>query len=518
MRSLRFWKPPILYLIVAALAVALVSVSCGDDEDEKAMEPAGAGVKLGGTLRVGMISDFYGFDPPLLGGVPDLNVGQHAYDTLVMRNPDLSHQPMLAESWETNEDATQWTFHLRKGVKFSHGKEFKAEDVVYTFNRMFEVESPLSSTLPEDMKVVAVDDHTVRFEFSAPYAPLLDSLLKYHALITPSDVDPKEFETKTFGTGPFIVTEHVTGERTVFKKNPDYWWEGHPFVDELIFVYMGDPTARAEALKAGIVDVIYDLDTSSVPTLRDHPDTLVAQAPSGGYMNLAMIVTKPPFDNVLVRKAVQAATDREAILQGAQLGVGGIAFDHPITPTDPFFNPACKPPDYDPELAKDLLAQAGYPDGIDLTLYTSTAGAAMVEMATVMKEKAAPAGINIEIEVMPEDGYWAEGWLVKPFTTVWWGGRPAHEAFSIVYQGGAAWNESFYDNPEVNRLIAEGASSPDPDVRKKAYGDLQCLLIDEVPRIIPVFQPGLLGLRPDVRGLEPMWDKMLQVHRTWLDR
>ena len=141
----------------------------------------------------------------------------------------------------------------------------------------------------------------------------------------------------------------------------------------------------------------------------------------------------------------------------------------------------------------------------------------MVPMATVMKEKAAPAGIRIEIEVLSEDNYWSDGWMVAPFTTVWWGGRPPHEAFSIVYLSGGSWNESFYSNPEVDRLIAEGASTGDTEARKKAYGELQCLVIDEVPRIIPVFQPGLIGMRYNVHGLEPMWDKMLQLHRTWLE-
>ena len=503
-------------LLVGALAVALLAlVACGEEEPTT---PTPSGLKSGGTLKVGMIASFSTIDPPLLLELPDLNIGQHTYDTLVMRNPDLSYQPMLAESWEPNADATQWTFNLRKGVKFNHGKEFKAEDVVYTIERLIAVDSPLASTFPEDMKVVAADEYTVRFEFSTPYAPLLDSLVKYHALITPSDVDPVRFKTETLGTGPFIMTEHVIGERTVFKRNENYWWEGHPYVDEVIFVYLPDPTSRAEALKAGTIDVLYDMDASSVPAIESHPDTRVAQAPTGGYMNLAMIVTKPPFDNVLVRKAIQAATDRQAILQGAQFGMGGIAYDHPITPTDPFFNAECTPPDYDIDLAKDLLVQAGYPNGIDLTLYTSTSGASMVEMATIMKERAEPAGINIEIEVMSEDGYWSEGWLVKPFTTVWWGGRPPHEATSIIYKTGGSWNEAFYSNPEVDRLIAEGATSADPEARKKAYGELQCLLIDEVPRIVPVFLPGLLGLRPDVRGIEPMWDKMLQLHRTWLDR
>ena len=471
----------------------------------------------GGTLKVGMLASHVAFDPPLTLETPDINVAVHSYDPLVMRNPDLSIQPMLALSWEISDDATQWTFKLREGVMFRHGKEFTAEDVVYSIERLFEVDSPLAATLPQDMKVVVVDDHTVRFDFSSAYAPLLDTLVKYHALMTPSDVDPERFKTETLGTGPYHMVEHVVGEYTRFERNESYWWEGHPPADELFFIYLPDPTARVEAIKAGIVDVIFDMETASVAALADDAEVTVKQAPGGGYMNLAMDVRTAPFDNVLVRRALQAATDRQAILDGAQLGLGGIAYDHPVTPTDPFFNDACKPPEYNPDLARELLAEAGYPDGIELTLYTATAGAAMVEMATVMKEKAAPAGIDLEIVVLSEDGYWSDGWMVKPFTTVWWGGRPPHEAFSIVYPTGASWNESFYSNADVDALIERGATTADVDARKQAYFDLQCLLIEDVPRIIPVFRPVIWAVRNDVRGIDPTWDAILQIHRGYVE-
>ena len=501
--------------LVAALALLLLA-ACGDDADDA--DDGDTGVKIGGTLKVGMTADHVTFDPPLTANNPDTVTSQHTYDTLVFRNPDSTLQPALATSWSANDDGSQWTFNLRKGVKFSHGKEFKAEDVIFTFERMFEVDSPLTGVMAEPTAIVAVDDYTVRFEFDSANAVLLDALVKYHAGITPSDVDPELFATETFGTGPFRLTKFVAGENSTFTKNPDYWWEGHPYVDELIYVFIGDPQARAEALKAGTIDIIHDMNTVNVVTIEDNPGTLVLQAPSGSYMNMSMDVRVSPFDNVLVRKAIQAATDREAILQTAQFGLGGIAYDHPITSTDPVFNESCKPPEYDIELAKELLTEAGYPNGIDLTLYTATAGAAMKEMATVMKERAAPAGINIEIMVMSEDVYWSEGWLVKPFTTVWWGGRPPYEAFSVIYRTGTAWNEAYWSNPPLDALLDKAAGQPELADQKLTYGEIQCILVDEVPRIIPVFRPVVLGVRDDVMGMAPMWDATLSLHRAWLDR
>jgi peptide/nickel transport system substrate-binding protein len=294
--------------------------------------------------------------------------------------------------------------------------------------------------------------------------------------------------------------------------------KGQPHVDELVFLMLPSPEARAEALKAGTIDMIYDLDGPSIPGLVAHSDTDVQLAPSGGYMNIAMIVTEPPFDNLQVRKAVQLATDRNAVLQGAQFGYGSIAYDHPITPTDPVFNPDCTPPDYDPVKAKSLLEQAGVALPLKLTLHTSTAGGAMVEMATVLKESFRPAGIDLDIVVMPEDGYWAEGWMVKPFTTVWWGGRPPYEAFNVVYKGGGSWNESFYKNDRLDALLLEAKGAADLEDQKRIYGELQCIAVEEVPRVVIVFRPVSLGIRNDVKGSAPMWDATMSLHEVWLDR
>ena len=407
-----------------------------EDGEIKAIYDAGsAGLALpdtqqptyGGTMRVGMLAGHVTFDPPRLTGLApsDIAAVRHTYDGLVFRDADLSIQPALATSWETNADASQWTFHLRQGVKFRHGKEFKAEDVIFTFDRLFEVESPLASVMRRPLEIAAVDDYTVLFFFDAPNAVLLESLVNYNASITASDISPGRYATEAYGTGPFIMTNHEEGG-TSFKKNPDYWNEGLPLLGGVTFIYQQNAEVLADMLVAGIIDVIYDLDVSLVDALQGqgNPDTVVAQAPSGSYMNLAMDVRQPPFDDVRVRRALQAVTDREAILQVALRGLGGIAYDHPVAEGDPLFFSRCMPPEYNPDLARRLLAEAGYRDGIDLTLYTSNAGAPMADMAKVFARSAAAAGIRVDVVVAPDDGYWTDVWLQKPFTTSWWTGRP----------------------------------------------------------------------------------------------
>ena len=134
----------------------------------------------------------------------------------------------------------------------------------------------------------------------------------------------------------------------------------------------------------------------------------------------------------------------------------------------------------------------------------------------MFQKSAAPAGINIEIVVMPGAGYWTDVWMQKPFTTVWWSGRPPHEAFSVVYRSDAVWNESYWSNPDFDALLEKTLWAESLEDRMAIFGEIQCLVVEEVPRIIPVFRPVLLGLRENVRGIEPMWDATLSLHRAWL--
>jgi len=508
----------ILIVVLAALLLLTPFAGCAADEEVATpVEEEEEGPKYGGTLRIAYTPDLFTFDPPMMTGAADIIVVHQAYECLVERNPDWTLRPLLAKSWEANADLTQWTFVLERGVQFSHGKEMKAEDVVYTFDRLFELEAPFSSVISMVEDIVAVDDYTVRFDLSSGTAFLPDLISRYSCKITPSDIDPARLATETFGTGPFILTEHVAAERTVMEKNPNYWWEGYPYLDEVIFVYFADAETRAEALKAGTVDTIMNMVVPSIATIEAHPECKVSLIPSAFQMNMLFNVNEPPFDDVLVRKAIQAVTDRQAILDGALFGNGGIAYDHPIAPSDVHFNWDCMPPDYNVELAKSLLEQAGYPDGIDITLYAGAPSVPSVEMATVMKEKAEPAGIRIDIQVMPEAGYWSEVWMAKPFVCSYWGGRIPDEAFSIQFLSTAAWNETDYVNLRVDELIILARSQVELEDRRETYGEIQCILIDEVPKIVPVFMPILHGMRLNVMGLEakPHGDPWCRY--IWLD-
>ncbi len=462
--------------------------------------------KYGGTLIFATYANHITLDPPFAGVSPtDTAITQAAYDNLLMIQPDLTVKPELATSWEANADLSSYTFYLRKGVKFHHGKEFKAEDVVSTFMRLLDpvLDSPTRTQLEVIQDMVILDDYTVRFDLDGPNGFFLDALSTRYARIVPSDVDVERLTLEEFGTGPFMIEDHLPGERTVMVRNPDYWEEGRPYLDELVIRYIPEVAIRAESLKSGDIDVVYALETQSVAGLEAHPDTVVLKTASFGWIGMPMRTDTPPFDNILVRKAMQAAMDRESINQAALLGLGDIAYEHVIPRDDSRHAFQYRPPEYDPDLARSLLEQAGYPDGIDVTLHTADVGPGMIGMAVAFKESAAPAGIRVNLERRTEDGFWSEVWGVEAFTVVYWAGRAnPDQAMSIQNMSGVPWNKPRHSNPVLDELIirARGETLEEQIV---TYAEVQRILIDEVPRLIPVFQPWLYGARANVRGASP---------------
>ena len=508
------------YALMAGLLLAMLSIAaCGGDDDSTDKSGTTSEPKYGGVLKVTSFGTHTTLDPPFQLTQPDIIVTMHTYDNLVQIMPDMTLKPMLATSWEPNDDLTSYTFNLRKGVKFHHGKEFKAEDVVATFNRLLDpvLDSPARSSLAVIQSMEILDDHKIRFNLDAPNAFFPESLSLYQGRIVPSDIDPARLALEEFGTGAFMIKEHVPGERTVMVRNPDYWDEGLPYLDGITYITILEASTRAEALKTGDIDFILAIEDKSAITLDADPETRVLETASPTYLGVYMNMTVAPFDNVLVRKALQAATDREAIRQSALLGKGSIANDHPIAPTDPHFASQYAPPAYDIDLAKSLLEQAGYPNGIDLTLHTSAAGAPMVEYAVVMKERAAPAGIRINIKEAPEEDFWSKVWLVEPFSTVWWNGRPPDAALSVVYLSDASWNESQYMNPTLDALVKKARGQRDLADRQETYAEIQRILIEDAPRIVAVFKPVLNGARTEVRGIEAHPLNWPIFHAGWLD-
>ncbi|MCH8064113.1 MAG: hypothetical protein IH861_16615, partial [Chloroflexi bacterium] len=378
------------------------------------------------------------------------------------------------------------------------------------------------ATPPLIEDIVALDDYTVRFDLAGPNAFLPDTLSELQSKILPSDIDPQRLATEEFGTGPFILDEYRPGVSLVMKRNPNYWQEGLPYLDEVIVFYMDEEQARVGALNSGLVDVLFEVEASSVSGLEANPNINLSEVTTSGYRVLVMDVRQEPFDNKLVRQAIQAATDREAILQSAMFGHGTVAHEIPIPPTDPHFSNEHLAPPYDPVRAKELLEEAGFFDGIDLTLHTADIQNAnnrnlrMLEMALAFKESAAAA--NIRVEVINEDPatYWEQVWMVAPFVTSSWGPRFPYDAIAVCCTG-AVWNESFYQNPEMDALLEQARGQADLQERAMTFGEIQGIFVDDVPRILVGFTHNIMGMQDNVHGLRAHPYSYPLLHETWLE-
>ena len=491
-------------------------------EEDSPIEP-----KYGGSLRVAAAGAVGTQDPAQATQHLHITILMQTYDRLLTFGRDLTLQPELATSWEPNEDFTSYTLHLRRGVKFHHGKDFKAEDVIYTYQRLLspEIGSSVRGSLLIIEDMAAVNDYTVRFDLSRPNSLFLNELIAYQASIVPSEIDGEElplltdkFANQTYGTGPFMLVEQLQGERSTLVRNPNYWRQGYPYLDEMVFLVIREQAARIEALKAGDIDLMTQLDISAIPALEGEPDIRLMEVATSGWIGMPMRNDIPPFDNKLVRQAMQAATDRELIRQTAQGGRGAIAYDHPIPPNHPLFSAeAAAKVRYDPDRARELLAEAGYPDGIDVTLFTGDVGLGVTDMAVAFRQGAAPAGIRVAIEERPSDTFWGDVWSVEPFTVVWaFGGPHPSRNLNLWYLSTSAWNSQRYQNQAFDDLVAR-SQAQGPEAEKESYVEIQNILIDDVPQLLVAFVPQLSAARSDIFGAEPHplgWDYLRD---AWID-
>ncbi len=492
------------------------------------VEPAAAvNPQYGGSLRVGTFADWSQLDPGFAEAGMAINTVANVYDPLLFFNLDGSYRAGLATGCEISADLTSYTFFLREGVKFHHGKDFTAEDVVFSISRHLDEELQTTafqtwSNVVE--QIVAVDDYTVRFDLTIPDGFFLNEFPVYQNHILPSDVDIDKMTSgeELYGTGPFMVTEILPNERVSMARNPNYWDEGRPYVDELHLVGIPDNLGRVQALKNGDIDIALRLDFASVAGVNSHDETTALAVASPTVNGMSMDVTQEPFDNKLVRQAMQAAADRETIHQAMMLGLGELAYDHPIPPNDDrYFAADLNLPEYDVELAKFLLAEAGYPDGIDVTLHTGEVGPGMIEMAVAYKEGAAPAGIRVNVQRNPSAQFWSEVFGAEPFTVLWWPGRSnPNRTFTLGYLNAStsAWATHNWETEELNSLILR-AKGETLEQQRETYRRVQEILIENVPVIYVAFRPKIHGVRNNVRGFGPNPIHPDENYRTaWLEQ
>ena len=422
-------------------------------------------------------------------------------------------EPDLATGWLANESATEWVFTLREGVRFHDGTDFDAGDVVYSLEHVRdpELDSPAASVIEMVDQIVAVDPRTVKMTLSAPYADLPLQLMDYRLRMIPEGSSDTIARTG-IGTGPFVLEKFEPEGTTVLKANPDYW-EGPPGVATVEIVAIADAQARVQALLSGQIDMLGygDLSAQQLPLFQDNPKFKVHSAPTGDWLGIVVRTDTEPFTDPRVRKALRIATDREALVHLVLGPDGGIVTcDHPVWTGDQYRASIECPPQV--EEAKRLLAEAGYPDGIELDITSSDTDPRFVTLAEAYQQQVAQAGIRVNIVMAPADGYWSDVWMKHPAVNTRWGQRPADQILNEAYRGGAPWNETYWNRPDFDAMLDEARRELDFDKRAALYHSLQTMLYEEGGSFIPFHVNQAVATTARVSGLAAVFSDAVRYH------
>ena len=394
--------------------------------------------------------------------------------------------PELAKSWDVSEDAKIWTFHLRDNVKFHSGKLLQAEDVVYSISHALDPKrgSPVRSTLKIIDRVEAIDNLTVRFFLQDGHADFPLLLIDQRCAIIAKD-SAQTIETTGDGTGPFKLLKNDPEGITTLIAN-EHYWEGMPSVERIEIVAIPNQVAQIQAMLSGQIDYLASVNRSQLKLFQDNDDFVLQTVKTGHWPGMVMRTDQTPFDDVKIRKAMRLVIDRQNMIK-LVLGENGgePACDTPIWSGDQYYEQIqC---DQDIPRAKALLQEAGYADGIDVDLYTSSVEKIFISMAEVYQSQAAKADIRINIHQVPADGYWMDTWMQESFVSTRWNQRPADQILNEAFRSGASWNETFWSNTEFDHYLDMARQEVDAKRRHELYAKVQHTLYEEGGAIIPFF-------------------------------
>ena len=455
-----------------------------------------------GVLVVGQIAEPKSLDPHAVTAVNDFRILMNVYDGLVRyADGTLEVEPALAESWEISEDGTEYTFNLREGITFHDGTPFDAEAVKFNFDRMLNEDHPYHDTGPFPLsfffsaieETEVIDPLTVKFTLNAPYAPFLSNLAYPTGLIvSPAAVmeHGADFGRNPSGTGPFTFAEWRSNEAVVVEGNPDYW-DGAPGLQAVVFRPITDANTRVAELLAGGIDLMVEVPPNSLSEFEGEGYTVYEQA--GPHVWFLILNAKEgPFADKRVRQAANYAVNKQAIVENVLEGTAEVA----AGPTPPAFawayNEDLQPYPYDPDRARELIAEAGA-EGAELTFFVTEGGSGMLDpvpMGTAIQADLEAVGFDVAIETYEWNTFLGEvnpglegkadmaemAWMTNDPDTL-----PFLALRTAAWPDEGGFNSGYYSNPEVDALLEQARVATDQDERARLYKEMQVIVQEDAP-------------------------------------
>ena len=527
----------------SSAAYALAGKVLGERFVDPADAATGKPERGGGVLRVSMplpeISD-----PATYDWIVKSNVSRHVVEYLTITGADNVTRPYLAERWEPSDDLRTWTFHLRRGVKWHNGDDFTVEDVEFNFRRWLDPRTGSSNQAlfagmleevqtgesnPDGTRKITkrmrenaferVDDYTFRLHLSRPVLAIPENLYNYPTAILHRSFDDGggNLAKRPIGTGPYTLTEFAVGERAVLRRTEQPYWGGEIRLDEIRYVDYGpaSPTQLA-AFASGQVDMVHEFDIASLNMAEAIPHGVVYEAKTAATSCVRMRVTEAPFDNRKVRQAILACVDADKYPGLVFQGRGQVGEHHHVAPIHPeyFALPKLVP---DLDKARRLLAEAGYPDGLELTVDCgNTDGPWQQQLLELLRSQLAPAGIRLNIQLMPAAQYW-EIWDKTTFGITSWLHRPLGTmTLSLAYRSGVPWNETNYSNPEFDAALSAAEAEIDPARRRVLMERVEAILQGDAVMVQPVWVPRFSIASRQVQGLETHPSGYHDFRKVWV--
>ena len=451
------------------------------------------------TVRVGVDQTAVGIDPVLINDEAGLSLLGQTAQYLVFSDTDLNAVPVLAESWEPNDAADVWTFHLNPSATFHDGSPVTADDVAATFNGPIAEGNAASAYGTFGFSAgnaVAVDEMTVEFTLDQPNGvfPFFVSSDNYNAAILPvsfwENYSEGSYEQSFVGSGPWINESFDPGVSAVYVKNEDYWGDNSAQPARMEVTFFADDAAAVTTFQEGRLDVIHSISFAAADALIDDPNAIIQNISTAQHRQVYFDVSSPPFDDARVRQAIALTLERPVLIDGLLGGFGVAGNDHPIWEGYPMYNAdAVEQRSVNLEMAQQLLADAGYPEGFTAPLDTLSFNE-VEDLAQLIQASAAQIGVTLEVGVYDSGTYYSDYWLAAAGSMgiVNYGHRGVPQVYlAAPLLSTGTWNASHYANSDYDALFAQFNAELDGDAQRDLAGQIQTLLNEEIPYAVPYF-------------------------------